>query len=280
VNDYLRAVLLGIIEGLTEFLPVSSTAHMRIVEPWLGISLEDPFWKMFTIVIQLGAILAVVWLFRHRLVGFVRTFPRGADGQRKWFYHPLTLVFISFVVTAGPAFLLNKKIDKMLENLWVIGIALIVGGIIMWVVDALLKRPRTHRMEDMSILDAIAVGFAQIFSAVFPGTSRSMATIAAGQLFGLSRLAALEFSFFVSIPIMFAACGYSLLKFIRGKEGSVAMNADRWGVLAVGLVVSFIVALLVIKWFTTWVRQHGFIPFAIYRLALGAGVLLWAWQKH
>lgn len=280
MNDYLRAVLLGIIEGLTEFLPVSSTAHMRIVEPWLGISLEDPFWKMFTIVIQLGAILAVVWLFRHRLVGFVRTFPRGADGQRKWFYHPLTLVFISFVVTAGPAFLLNKKIDKMLENLWVIGIALIVGGIIMWVVDALLTRPRTHRMEDMSILDAIAVGFAQIFSAVFPGTSRSMATIAAGQLFGLSRLAALEFSFFVSIPIMFAACGYSLLKFIRGKEGSVAMNADRWGVLAVGLVVSFIVALLVIKWFTTWVRQHGFIPFAIYRLALGAGVLLWAWQKH
>lgn len=279
MNDYLRAVILGIIEGLTEFLPVSSTAHMRIVEPWLGIELEDPYWKMFTVVIQLGAILSVIVFFWPRLFNFVRTFPRGSEGRHTMLTHPLSLVMIAFVCTAGPSYLLSKKIDKALESLVVIGSSLIIGGIIMWVVDVLLRKPKIERVEDMKTLDAIGIGVAQIFSAVFPGTSRSMATIAAGQMFGLSRQAALDFSFFLAIPTMVAATGYSLLKYVRGKEATVPMDGHKWIVLAIGFVVSFIVALAVVKWFTTWVKRRGFVPFAIYRIVLGVAVLVWAFKS-
>lgn len=278
MNDYLRAVILGIIEGLTEFLPVSSTAHMRIVEPLLGIELEDPYWKMFTVVIQLGAILSVIVFFWSRLLNFVRTFPRGSEGRHTMLTHPLSLVMIAFVCTAVPSFLLSKKIDKALESLVVIGSSLVIGGIIMWVVDVLLRKPKIERVEDMKTLDAIGIGVAQIFSAVFPGTSRSMATIAAGQMFGLSRQAALDFSFFLAIPTMVAATGYSLLKYLRGKEAAVPMDGHKWVVLAIGFVVSFVVALAVVKWFTTWVKRRGFVPFAIYRIVLGVAVLVWAFK--
>jgi undecaprenyl-diphosphatase len=276
--DYLLSVFLGVVEGLTEFLPVSSTAHLRICELLLHIDLHDGFWKMYTIVIQLGAILALPVYFWHRLVQFVRTFPKGERGNRTILTHPLSLTLIAFVVTAIPAWALAKVIGKNLENVWVMALALLIGGIIMWIVDAVFTRPRTMHMEEMSPPQAVWIGAAQIFSAVFPGTSRSMSTIAAGQIAGMSRPAALEFSFFLSMPTMAAATGYDFLKSVmpHHQETDIApltISAHQWVVLAIGFVVSFVVALAVVAWFMNWVRARGFVPFAVYRIVLGLGLL-------
>ena len=281
--DYLISVLLGIIEGLTEFLPISSTAHLRIAEAFLHIDLHDGFWKMYTIVIQLGAILALPVYFRTAITQFLASFPKGERGDRNLVTHPLSLTMIAFVITAIPSWLLKKQIGENLENLKVMAWAILIGGVIMWIVDVLFTKPRTTHMEEMSLPQAIWIGAAQILSAVFPGTSRSMCTIAAAQVVGLSRSAALEFSFFLSMPTMAVATGYDLLKAIvrpqnqDASEAAIAplsMNAHNWIVLAIGFVVSFLVALGVVAWFMRWVRARGFAPFAIYRIVLGLALLV------
>lgn len=275
MNDLILSVFLGVIEGVTEFLPVSSTAHLRIAEALLRLDLHDAFWKMFAIVIQLGAILALPVYFWNRILKLIATFPRDERGRRNALAHPVGLTLIAFVVTAIPSFALKEEIGRNLENLWVMAWALLIGGIIMWIVDAYCRRPRTHRMEEMSIAQAVWIGLAQIASAIFPGTSRSMATIAAGQIAGLSRSAALEFSFFLSMPTMVVATGFDLLKTVfhhgGGKENlaPLVMSGHDWIVLALGLLVSFVVALGVVAWFMHWVRARGFAPFAIYRIVLG-----------
>src|SRR6059036_34989 len=266
MHEYLLSIFLGTVEGLTEFLPVSSTAHLRICEALLHIDLHDGFWKMYTIVIQLGAILALPVYFRARILTFLRTFPKGERGDRTVFTHPLSLTAIAFVVTAVPAWALTKQIGKNLENLWVMALALLIGGIIMWVVDALFTRPRVMHMEEMTLPQAIWIGAAQILSAIFPGTSRSMCTIAAGQVAGMSRPAALEFSFFLLMPTMLVATGFDFLKTVMPRHQEVniapfAMNPHEWIVLAIGFVVSFLVALAVVAWFMNWVRARGFVPF-------------------
>ena len=286
MQDYLLSVFLGIVEGLTEFLPVSSTAHLRITEALLHLPLDDPFWKMYTIVIQLGAILCLPIYFWSRIVRIFSTFPRGDRQDRTALTHPITMVMIAFVCTAVPALLLTKLIGKHLESLTVMGVSLLVGGIVMWIVDAYFGSPRTvgrhmtERMEDVSLVQAIWIGCCQVASAVFPGTSRSMATIAAGQVAGMSRTAALEFSFFLSMPTMVAATGWDLLKTFHPKHGAEALgrmpiDGHEWTVLLIGFVVSFIVALAVVAWFMNWVRQRGFTPFAIYRIVVGIAVLVW-----
>ncbi len=276
--EYLLSIFLGVVEGLTEFLPISSTAHLRICEALLHIDLHDGFWKMYTIVIQLGAILALPVYFWHRILEFLRTFPKGERGNRTLLTNPLSLTLIAFVVTAVPAWLLTKQIGKNLENLWVMALALLIGGIVMWGVDVVFTRPRTMDMEEMTLPQAIWIGAAQILSAVFPGTSRSMSTIAAGQVAGLSRPAALEFSFFLSMPTMVVATGFDFLKTVmpRHHEADIApltMDAHQWIVLVIGFVVSFFVALVVVAWFMNWVRARGFVPFALYRIVLGIGLL-------
>jgi undecaprenyl-diphosphatase len=278
MHEYLLSIFLGVVEGLTEFLPVSSTAHLRICEALLKIDLHDGFWKMYTIVIQLGAILALPVYFRERILKFLSTFPKGERGDRTIFTHPLSLTLIAFVVTAVPAWALAKQIGKNLESLWVMALALLIGGIIMWIVDAAFTRPRTMHMEEMTLPQAVWIGAAQILSAVFPGTSRSMSTIAAGQVAGLSRPAALEFSFFLSMPTMMVAVGYDFLKTVMPHHGEqsiapLTMNAHQWIVLAIGFVVSFFVALAVVAWFMNWVRERGFAPFAVYRIVLGVALL-------
>ena len=295
LHDYVLSLVLGIVEGLTEFLPVSSTAHLRISESLLHVSLSDGYWKMYSIVIQLGAILCLPVYFRARIAKFLATFPRGERGDRTALTHPLGLTAVAFLVTAIPSYLLTKIIGKNLESLYVMGAALLIGGIVMWIVDA-MKAPwekagqgapgspiRTWRMEDMSLGQSIWIGFCQIFSAVFPGTSRSMATIAGGQLVGMSRASALEFSFFLSIPTMVVATGYTLLKSLRGKEGNPIgvsqIDAHGWIVLLIGFVVSYLVAYASVAWFMAWVRRRGFAPFAVYRIIVGALVLLWAAGK-
>jgi undecaprenyl-diphosphatase len=293
MNAYLLSLILGIVEGLTEFLPVSSTAHLRLAEDLIKHILplqnpaDDAFWKMYTIVIQLGAILVLPIYFRNRIGKFLSTFPGGNRGDRNIFTHPLGLTMVAFVVTAGPAFLLTKQIGKNLDNPWVIAWALLIGGVVMWIVDAIYEnRYSMERIEQMGLGQAIWIGLCQILSAVFPGTSRSMATIAAGQTAGLSRGGALEFSFFLSMPTMAAATLYEFYKVVRHAHsatgeviGRAPANAQEWIVLAIGFVVSFLVAYAVVAWFMNWVRTRGFVPFAAYRIILGAAVLIWA-MKH
>ena len=292
MNHYLLSVVLGIIEGLTEFLPVSSTAHLRIAESLFHISLSDGYWKMYTIVIQLGAILCLPIYFRARIARLLSTFPRGESGDRTALTHPLGLTMVAFVVTAIPAFLLTKVIGKHLESLTIMGYALVIGGIVMWAVDAMNagaekagpgaegSRIHTWKMEAMSLGQAVWIGACQILSAVFPGTSRSMSTIAAGQIAGMSRAAALEFSFFLSIPTMIVATCYDLLKSVLGKGqnpiGVSEIDAQGWLVLLIGFVVSFMVAYAAVAWFMAWVRRRGFTPFAIYRIIVGGLVLAFA----
>jgi undecaprenyl-diphosphatase len=292
LNDFLLSTVLGIIEGLTEFLPVSSTAHLRIAEWLFHINLGDGYWKMYTIVIQLGAILCLPIYFRHRIAKFLSTFPQGERGDRTALTHPLGLTIVAFVVTAIPAFLVTKVIGKHLESLFIMGASLLIGGIVMWIVDAMNARSErlglnapgsrihTWHMEEMSLPQAVWIGACQILSAVFPGTSRSMSTIAAGQIAGMSRASALEFSFFLSIPTMIVATCYDLLKSLRGKGanpiGVSQIDAHGWIVLAIGFVVSFIVAYGAVAWFMAWVRKHGFVPFAVYRLIVGTLVLVFA----
>ncbi len=326
-NDYLLSTVLGIIEGLTEFLPVSSTAHLRLAEAlaqhyhWTDIDITSAYWKMYSIVIQLGAILALPVYFLPKIVKLLGTFPNGERGDRNIITHPLSLTMIAFAVTAAPTFFLTKKIGENLDNFHVIGGALLIGGIIMWVVDAVFGKPkvvmhrgfdvvtativnqshltvtqnenstvmspelgyRTNHMEEMTLWQAIWIGICQIASAVFPGTSRSMSTIAAGQVAGMSRSAALEFSFFLSIPTMMAATLFTLKKAMFPKPGHgdafspKSMSHHEWVILAIGFGVSFVIALGVVAWFMAWVRRRGFTPFAIYRILLGAAVLYFAY---
>jgi len=240
----------------------------------------------------LGAILCLPVYFWSRIGKFLGTFPHGERGDRTALTHPLSLTAIAFVVTAIPSFLLTKLIGKNLESLYVMGASLLVGGIVMWIVDGMKavweisgpKAPRnpihTWKMEDMSFGQAVWIGACQILSALFPGTSRSMATIAAGQLAGMSRAAALEFSFFLSIPTMVVATGYTLLKSLRGKGqnpiGISHLSSPQWVVLAIGFIVSFLVAYGSVAWFMAWVRKRGFAPFALYRIIVGIAVLAWA----
>lgn len=294
MNDYVLSVILGIVEGLTEFIPVSSTAHLRLSEALLHIDLGSGYWKMYSIVIQLGAIATLPIYFRERIKKFLSTFPQGERGDRTILTHPLSLVMIAFVVTAIPSFLLTKVIGKNLENPYVIGGALLVGGIVMWFVDARNSKAEaageagsknglihTWHMEEMSLGQAVWIGACQILSAVFPGTSRSMSTIAGGQVAGMSRASALEFSFFLSMPTMAVATLYTLYKSIHGSKtenpiGVSSITGHEWIVLAIGFVVSFIVAYGSVAWFMAWVRRRGFGPFAVYRIVLGILVLFFA----
>ena len=296
MSPYILSILLGIVEGLTEFLPVSSTAHLRITEALMKIPLDNAacsgnaacfqdvaYWDMYTIVIQVGAILALCFLFTERIVNFLRTFPKGENGDRNWLTHPISLTLVAFACTSVPALVLRKWSEKNLGSLKAIAIALLLGGIVMWIVDAWSNRvePNTTHVEEMTLAQAIWIGLCQTLSAVFPGTSRSMSTIAAGQLAGLDRPSALEFSFLLSIPTMIAATGWDLVKEVHHSKAAgavaahVVMNPERWLVLLIGTVVSFIVAFGVVEWFLAWVRKHGFTLFAIYRILLGTALLIW-----
>ena len=295
MNDYLLSVLLGIIEGLTEFLPISSTAHLRIAQALLDISLTSGYWKMYTIVIQLGAILCLPIYFRERIAKLFSNFPRGERGDRRPWTHPLGLTVVAFVVTAIPGYLLTKIIGENLESLYIMGASLLIGGLVMWAVDARNaaseaagagasgSRIHTWQMESMSVGQAIWIGACQLLSGVFPGTSRSMATITGGQLAGMSRASALEFSFFLSMPTMAATTGYDLLKSLLGEGenpiGVSQVDAHGWMVLAIGFVVSFLAAYGAVAWFMAWVRRRGFVPFAVYRIMAGVAVLIWDWAR-
>ena len=258
----LDALILGVVEGLTEFLPVSSTGHLIIVSDFLG--LNDEKGKVFDIVIQLGAILAVCWEYRAR---FARAFSGlASDPVQQRFALNL---FVAFLPAAMVGLAFQKQIKQFLFHPRPVAIALIVGALAIFAVERWYKRhgaPRVTRVDEMTWLDALKVGLAQCLSLV-PGTSRSGATIMGGMLFGLSRQVATEFSFFLAVPIMFAASGYQLVKYRD------LLTAADLGPFAVGFAVSFIAALIAVKALIRYVAHHDFNAFAWYRIALGALVL-------
>lgn len=267
--DFFYSVILGIVEGVTEFLPISSTAHLRLAQYFMGISLEDEYWKLFAIFIQLGAILSVIVLYRGRIMDFLSTFRQTKSPLR----HPIVLILLAFLCTAIPAFAMKKVIGHNLENLTVMVGAMFVGGVVMFLVEWFAKDPSTKSVEAMKPWQAIFIGLVQVTSAVFPGTSRSMSTIASAQIAGLSRPVALEFSFLLSIPVMIVATLYDLLKYVKEAKASgvsIALDMHQVLVLGVGFVVSFAVALGVVAWFLAYVQKRGFLPFAVYRVILAA----------
>ncbi len=258
----LDAIVLGLVEGATEFIPVSSTGHLIIAGEWLGQT--DARAKTFDIFIQLGAILAIVWLYRVRLTTALIA-ARHDPRSRRLFVN----LAIAFLPAAAVGFLIHDWIKQRLFNPVVVAAALVVGGVIILLVERWKPRTTVAEVGDISPGTALGVGLAQVLSLV-PGTSRSGATIIGGYALGLSRTAATEFSFFLAIPVMFAATLYDLLKSL---DTLVAADA---GFFAVGFAVAFLSALVVVKAFLTFVSRHSFTAFAWYRIVFGLGVLLWA----
>jgi undecaprenyl-diphosphatase len=254
VNELATALILGIVEGLTEFLPISSTGHLILAGELLGAS--DERWNVFNIAIQTGAMLAVVWEYRGRFFKIDIQLYRN--------------LIVAFIPAAVLGLLFSKYIKSYLFHAVPVALALIVGGIIILWVEKRTFRPRVETTQGMTWLDALKVGIAQCF-ALIPGTSRSGATIIGGMLFGLSRKAATEFSFFLAVPTLVAAGAYDLWK------NRALFSADDLGMFGVGMVTSFVSAFVVIRWLIRYVATHDFKPFAWYRIAFGLVVLATAY---
>jgi undecaprenyl-diphosphatase len=254
------AALLGLVEGVTEFIPVSSTGHLILAGYWLGETGETS--KTFDIFIQLGAILAIVWLYRARLVHAVAAARRDEPSRRF-----LLNLGIAFLPAAVVGFLAHDWIKARLFTPSVVALALIVGGLLILLIEWLQPTERVQEVAAVRPTTALAIGLAQILSLV-PGTSRSGATIMGGYALGLSRRTATEFSFFLSIPVMFAATLYDLFK------SRAELSAADGPVFGVGFLVAFLSALVVVKVFIRYVSHHSFAVFAWYRLALGVLLLL------
>jgi undecaprenyl-diphosphatase len=258
-----QAITLGIVEGLTEFLPISSTGHMILTSSALHVP-NDDFTKLFEICIQLGAILSVVILYRHR---FMR--------QKADFYKKL-LIAVSPALVLG--FLLNKKIDELLESDQTVAWTMLIGGIVLLFVDNLFRAPEVDKPEKVNPSQALTIGFWQVL-AMIPGMSRSACTIVGGMQQKLTRQAAAEFSFFLAIPTMAAATGYKLLKALL-KQRELLTDPNNLMLLAIGNFVAFIVALLAIKTFIGYLQKHGFRVFGIYRVVMGLVVLGLIYSGH
>jgi len=254
--NYFQSIIIAIVEGLTEFLPISSTGHMIIASKALQVP-DDPFTKLFTVAIQLGAILAVVVLYRKKFLDF--SSPR--------FYLKL-MVAVTPALLLG--FLFSDKIDQMLESTTTVAIALLLGGIVLIFIDNVFKHPKIHREEEITYKNAFIAGFFQCL-AMIPGVSRSASSIIGGMQQGMSRSVAAEFSFFLAVPTMAAATGYKLLDFFTESGG---ITATQWGLLGVGNVVAFIVALLAIKFFIGFLQKYGFKIWGYYRIVLGIVLLI------
>jgi undecaprenyl-diphosphatase len=258
----IQAIIIAIIEGLTEFLPISSTAHMKFANPLLGIQ-HSAFTDLYEIVIQLAAILAVVVLYYKRFFDF----------SKLSFYFKLIIALIPAVV-AGV--LLKKHIDAMLDNIVFIAIVMIAGGIILLFIDRLFTRPTIHSQEQVTNKNAFVIGCYQVLSILFPGLSRSAATIIGGLAEKLDRKTAAEFSFFLAVPTMLAASVKSLWD--AHKTNPEVFVKDNMSLLAVGSLVAFIVALLAVRFFITYLQKHGFKLFGYYRILAGSLIIFLVWK--
>ncbi len=269
--DILDSIIIAIVEGLTEFLPVSSTGHMIIAQNLLGVESTD-YVKAFTFIIQFGAILSVVWLYWKKFFHLNNTpAPHGAGALRRFLhkYDFYWKLFIAFIPAAVFGLLFSDAIDTMLEKVEVVAVMLVIGGIFMLFCDRIFNKGSVHtRLTERR---ALMIGIFQCISMI-PGVSRSMATIVGGMSQKLTRKAAAEFSFFLAVPTMLGATVYKVYKLI--KVGGTQLITDNLTTLIVGNVVAFIVALLAIKFFINFVSKHGFQAFGWYRIIIGGAILI------
>ncbi|MCG3126448.1 MAG: Undecaprenyl-diphosphatase [Phycisphaerae bacterium] len=263
---YLDAVIMGLVEGFTEFLPVSSTGHMIIVAPLIRVDQSTSTWSVFLFVSQFGAILAVILYFWPDLWRRFRSFtPRSASS------HLFTKLIVAMLPSVVVGLAANDFMEEYLEtNPVAVAGALIVGAVAMELIERRFRRQTGPTLDDVTYRQALIIGLGQVLS-IWPGTSRSMATIMAGMLAGLPVRTAAEFSFFIAIPTMLLASAYKLLKHFGEIDGDAA------GVIGVGMVTAFVTALIVVAGFMQFIRSNRFTPFAVYRVALGVAVLWYCW---
>jgi len=254
--DTIQTIIIGIVEGLTEFLPVSSTGHMIITEKLLNIT-ENDFSKVFTVAVQLGAILAVVVLYYKKFFNF-----------KNWKFYAKIAAGVVPALVFG--YLLSDKIDDMLESSTTVAISLLIGGIILLFIDNVFTKPEIDKEEDISFFKAVVIGVWQCI-AMIPGVSRSAASIIGGMQQKLTRNAAAEFSFFLAVPTMLTATGYKLLKYYKTYGGFSSNDIKQ---LAIGNLVAFVVALLAIKFFIGFLKKHGFKIWGYYRIIVGIILLI------
>lgn len=265
LHPLVKAAILGVVEGATEFIPVSSTGHLIVTGDWLGFTGEDA--KAFEIFIQLGAILAILWLYRQRLGRIVRTARTDSTSRRL-----VTNLFVAFLPAAVVGLLAHKAIKAHLFSPLVVAAALVVGGIAILLIEMWRPVPHVTSVEEVPPRTALGIGLAQVLSLI-PGTSRSGATIMGGYCLGLSREAATEFSFFLAIPTMVAATGYDLAK------SAATLSAADIPLFAVGFVVAFVSAVVVVRAFVAFVARSSFAAFAWYRIGFGVLLLIW-YSRH
>lgn len=269
--DIFQSVVIAIVEGLTEFLPVSSTGHMIITQEILGVE-STTFVKAFTFIIQFGAILSVVCLYWKRFFR-LKEVPAGKKGLEAFLirYDFYWKLFLAFLPAAAFGLLLSDFIDAMLENVAVVAVMLVLGGVLMLFVDKWFEK-NEGKDTPMTERRSVIVGLYQCISMI-PGVSRSMATIVGGMQQGLSRKDAAEFSFFLAVPTMFAASVYKMWSLMSEPE-SMRQLSDNWVVLVVGMVVAFIVAMAAIKLFISYVTKYGFKAFGWYRIVVGGAIIV------
>ena len=263
MNDWLTAVILGVVEGLTEFLPVSSTAHLLLAEKLLGVG--GPTWETFTVLIQLGAILAVVLLYFNKLFKAVATL--GSDPRSRHFALSVIIAFLPAAVIGAALHNIIKAV--FFESVGLICWALLIGGVVLLLADRFHPRPVYKDATDYPLLTALGIGFAQCL-AMIPGVSRSGATIVGAMMQGVDKRSAAEFSFFLAIPTMVGAFALDFWK----SRHELAASHDALPLIAVGFVVAFLSALVVVKTFIDFVGKHGLAPFAIWRIVVGAAGLI------
>ena len=267
--DILKAIVFGIVEGITEWLPISSTGHLILLKQLMPLKVSESFWNMFEVVIQLGAILAVVLIFWHKIFPFRKERGRWHTDMR------IINLWIKIIVACIPAaiigLLFDDKINALFYNPTSVSIALIVFGVMFIVIENRNRRmrPRVTKLGQLTYQTAIIIGLFQVLAAVFPGTSRSGATIIGALLIGVSRTVAAEFTFFLAIPVMFGA---SLLKLVKFGFHFTGLEI---GILVVGMVSAFIVSVIVIRFLMGYIKKHDFKVFGWYRIVLGIIVLLY-----
>lgn len=275
--EIFKAILFGIVEGITEWLPISSTGHMIILDEFITLGVREEFWNLFLVVIQLGAILAVVLLFWNQIFPINLT-KKGEPFWKKDILQMWIKILIACIPAGIVGVLFDDTIDTYLYNFPCVATALIVFGILFIIVETQKKgKPaKVKTVADITYKLAIWIGVFQLIAAVFPGTSRSGATIVGALMFGVSRTAAAEFTFYLAIPVM---CGASLLKLLKFVMMGLTFTGLELAILLVGCVVAFVVSILVIKFLMGYIKKHDFIPFGYYRIVLGVILLIYFFVK-
>ena len=276
--EFLKAVLFGIVEGITEWLPVSSTGHMILLDEFVKLDVSPEFWEMFLVVIQLGAILAVVILFWNQIWPFGKKnnrHPVAKEGFLSWCKKDIWLMWFKIVVACLPAAVVGLLFDEYFESLFYNGVCVAIALIVFGVGFLLIENKNKHRrarirsLSEITFNTALIIGFFQLIAAIFPGTSRSGATILGALLIGVSRTVAAEFTFFLAIPVMLGASLLKVLKFDAVITGNEIM------ILITGMVTAFVVSVIVIRFLMGYIKKHDFKVFGWYRIVLGAVVLLY-----